>query len=509
MAQSNSKRILKNTSYLYIRMLFVMLINIFSVRFVLKGLGVVDYGVFNVVAGLVTMFHSLQNVVSSATLRFHSYSIGEGNEEKVSDIFSASVNIYALLSLFILIASETIGLWFINFKMDIPAERLTAANWVFQFTIVSFIISLMITPYSSVVFAYERMHVFSIISVGECVLKFLLALSLLYIPGDHLIIYGLGLLFVNIVNLLAYVFVTSFKGRKFHYIRKVEKTLYKRMLTFSGWTLFSTTAGVSISYLVTMITNVFFGPIVNAARAIAFQINGATNSFTGNIIMAIKPPMIKNYAEGDYGKVNTFFQFSNKAVYFCLLLVVMPLFFEMEMVLKLWLDVNDVQTILFCRLILIYALIVSLNNPIAIIVQATGNIRAYSTYVEIPTLLCFPVTWLFFYLGFPAETAFYVMIVAITISHVIRLMCLKRLFPMFSYRKYLFGFVIPAMAVTATVAIVLAIIHYLFSGGLMRFAVVLVVGSMVTLVACLTFGLSKTEKSMIFALLNFKKYKTA
>jgi len=503
MIESNSKRIVENTVFLYMRMLFVMLINILSVRFVLKGLGVVDYGIFNVVAGLVTMFHSLSNVVASATLRFHSYYIGEGNEKKVSDVFSASINIYALLSVCIFIMTEALGLWFINTQMELPAERLTAANMVYQFAIGAFIVSLMTTPYSSIIFAYERMKAFSIISVCECILKFLLALSLLYLTKDHLIIYGLGLFVISIVTLLTNVVVSS-KSGKCHYVRKVEGNLYKQMLSFSGWTLFSSTAGISINYLVTMVTNVFFGPIVNAARAIAFQINSAMNSFTGNIIMAIKPPMIKIYAEGDYDKVDVFFQFCNKAVYFCLLFVVMPIFFEMETVLKLWLGVEDAQTTLFSRLILIYALIVSLNNPIAIIIQATGKIRAYSTYVEIPTLLCFPITWLLYYLHFPAETAFYVMIVAILISHIIRLICLKRLFPVFSYRKYIGSFIIPASMVTIIVAVTLAFIHSFMVCGLMRLIVVLLVGTLLIIITCLAWGLSKEERKLLFDLLNIK-----
>ena len=172
MTVSNSKRIAKNTAFLYMRMLFVMLINIFSVRYVLKGLGVVDYGVFNVVAGLVTMFSSLGSIISSASLRFHSYAIGEGKEEKVSDVFTASFNIYALLALIILIIGEIVGLWFINTQADIPLERMSSANWVFQFTMITFVVSLLTAPFSSLIFAYERMSVFSVISVSECFLKY-------------------------------------------------------------------------------------------------------------------------------------------------------------------------------------------------------------------------------------------------------------------------------------------------------------------------------------------------
>lgn len=501
MVTSNSRRIAKNTAFLYIRMLFVMLINIFSVRYVLKGLGVVDYGVFNVVAGLVTMFTSLGSVLSSATLRFHSYVIGEGKEEKVSEVFSASFNIYALLALSILILGEALGVWFINMQAEIPAERLMAANWVFQFTIVTFVIGLLTSPFSSLIFAYERMAVFSVISVLECVLKFALAYSLLFLTGDHLILYGLGLLIIQLCHFLAYFIASKKGGGEYHYKKQIEKSLYKKILSFSGWTLFSSSAGIGISQLVTMITNVYFGPVVNAARAIAFQVNTAMNSFTNNIIVAVRTPMIKQYAEGDYKKVYSFFNLSNKAVYYSLLILLLPLFFEMETVLSLWLGVNDMQTVLFCRLILIYAFVLALNNPISIIVQATGNIRAYSTFVEIPTLLCFPITWVLFSLGAPAESAFYVMIATIVISHIIRLVCLKKLFGEFSYKDYLVEFVLPAFLITIIVSIVLYKITIWMEIGFLRLVITLIVCAMLVLILGIFVGLNKRERVYLVSLL--------
>lgn len=505
MTQSNGKRIAKNTAFLYARMLFVMLINIFSVRFVLKGLGVVDYGVFNVVAGLVTMFSSLSGVISSATLRFHSFAIGEGKNDGVSKVFTASFNIYAALAILVFVVGEIVGVWFINTQADIPVGRLVAANWVFQFSIVSFAIGLMTAPFTSLVFAFERMQVFSVISVTECVLKFLLALSLLYVYGDHLIIYGIGLLTIKVVHFFAYFILARHGEGEFHYIKNVEHSLYKQMLSFSGWTLFSSTASIGISQLVTMVTNVFFGPVVNAARAIAFHVNGAMNSFTNNIIMAIKPPMIKYYAEGRYDTVNNYFQFSNKAIFYSLLLILLPIFFEMETVLRIWLEVDDPQTVMFCRLILVYALILSLNNPISIIIQATGNIRAYSTYVEIPTLLCFPVTWALFAVGMPAESAFYVMIGAITISHVIRLVCLKRLFPIFSYQRYVVVFVLPAIAVVVLVSVALYLLRNAMAMGFVRLCISFVVAVFMVALLCWLFGLSKNEKNILLSLVKFRK----
>jgi O-antigen/teichoic acid export membrane protein len=502
MSGTSGSRVAKNTVFLYMRMLVVMLINIFSVRYVLKGLGVVDYGVFNVVAGLVTMFASLSSIISSATLRFHSFAIGEGREDKVSDVFTASFNIYALLALVIFTAGEIVGIWFINIKADIPIDRMNAANWVFQFTMLTFVINLLTAPFSSLIFAYERMQVFSIISVVECVAKFLLAYSLLFLYGDHLVLYGIGLLVIQILQWLAYYLTSRYGGGEYHYKKTIEKGLYKQMLTFSGWTLFSSSASIGISQLVTMVTNVYFGPIVNAARAIAFQVNGAMNSFTGNIIMAVKPPMIKSYAEGNYSSVNNYFKFCNKAVYYSLLLVLLPIFLEMETVLYYWLDVVDEQTTLFCRLILVYALILALNNPISIIIQATGNIRAYSTYVEIPTLLCFPATWILYVIGYPAETAFYVMIIAIALSHIIRLICLKRVFSSFSYRDYAFGFLLPSSIVTIIVCAFLYLLHNQLPAGLSRLFVVLMGDGIALVISCWLIGFTRYEKNV---LLNFFK----
>lgn len=504
MSESRGNRIAKNTAFLYVRMLFVMLINIFSVRFVLKGLGVVDYGVFNVVAGLVTMFSSLSSVISSATLRFYSHAIGEGEKDGVSKVFTASFNIFAALAVFILIVGEAVGIWFINIQADIPVDRMVAANWIFQFSMASFAVGLMTIPFSTLIFAYERMQAFSIISVTECVLKFLLALLLLRISGDHLIIYGVGLLSIKFLHFLTYFILSRHGGGEYHYIKHVERPLYKQMLTFSGWTLFTSSASIGISQLVTMVTNVFFGPVVNAARSIAFQVNGAMSSFTGNIIMAIKPPMIKYYAEGRNDVVNNYFQFSNKAIFYSLLLILVPIFFEMETVLRLWLDIEDAQTTIFCRLILVYALILSLNNPISIIVQATGNIRAYSTYVEIPTLLCFPTTWVLYALGFPAESAFYVMIVAITISHVIRLVCLKRLFSIFSYKDYLIHFLLPALLITLFVVFSLFILHKTVNQGLIRLILSFLVGGFMLFLSCLLFGFTKNEKKVLLSIVHLK-----
>lgn len=504
MTAPNARRIAKNTAFLYMRMLFVMLINIFSVRYVLKGLGVVDYGIFNVVAGLVTMFQSLTSIISSAAVRFHSYAIGEGKEENVSDVFTASFNIFVLLALAILLLGEIIGVWFINTQADIPIHRMNAANLVFQLTIFTFVIGLLTAPFSSLIFAYERMTIFSVISVLECILKFLLAYSLLYINGDHLIIYGIGLLLIQICHFLAYLVMSKKGGGKYSYKRHIGKDIYKKVLSFSGWTLFSSSAGIGISQFVTMITNVFFGPVVNAARAIAFQVYAAMNSFTNNIIVAIRPPIIKKYAEGEHDKVYFFFNLSNKTVYYSLLILLLPIFFEMDTVLHLWLRVDDQQTILFCRLILVYALILSLNNPISIIIQAIGNIRAYSTYVEIPTLLCFPVTWLLFAMGLPAESAFYVMIVAISISHIIRLICLKKLFEKFTYKDYILGFMLPALLITVIVASILFLLTCWMEIGIIRLLISIVTCSFGVCILAFFGGLTSQEKNVLLDLVRRK-----
>src|SRR6218665_71687 len=349
-----SNRLAKNSILLYIRMIVVMIINLYTVRVVLKALGAIDYGINDVVAGVITMLISLSSVLSTATQRYYSSTIGDDRVTRLQDIFSTSINIYLILSLIVIVIGETVGLWFLNHYLVIPESRIYAANWIYQFSIFSFIFTFLQVPYSAAVIAREDMGIFTIISTFECLLKFGAAFLIFIVPQDRLIVYGANLLFISFLILMSYVTVGYYKYAECRYKIQKEKKLFHELISFSGWSLFGSLAGVGMAQVTTILINVFFGPLFNAARAISFQFNYALSSLTASFLMALRPQMIKSYAEGSYLYLNKIFNLSNKLIYYGLLIVSLPLIFEMNAILMIWLGKTDYQTILFSRLILIY-----------------------------------------------------------------------------------------------------------------------------------------------------------
>lgn len=504
---SSTKRIAKNTTLLYIRMMVVMLINLYAVRLVLNALGVEDYGIYNVIAGVITMLYSISSVLSTATQRFYSYSVGENTLERLRNIFSTSAYIYVILSVIVLLLGETIGLWFVNTQLVIPADRMNAANWIYQFSIFSFIATIMQVPYSAATIAHEDMGVFSIISTAETVLK-LISISLLFIvPLDRLIIYGAALLLISILVLISYIVVGLKKYPECRYQKPTEKALFKELLSFSGWSLFGSLAGVGMSQVNTILVNIFFGPLVNAARAISYQFNMALSSFVGSFILAIRTPMIRSYAEDSHLYLNKIFNLSNKFIYYCLLMICIPLFFEMNTVLSLWLKTTDPQTVLFSRLMVVYTLIMSLSNPIAIIIQATGHVKEYNIPVETLTLLCVPATYILFKMGFPAYSTFIAMIIVAVVAHVVRLICLKKYYMSFSYSEYIKSFLLPAFGITVFTSLLVFLIHNSYMNPLLRIGVIVFFSVFCIATLVLLIATSKTEKDVLKQLITSMKRK--
>lgn len=494
---SSNKKIAKNTLVLYLRMMIVMAINLYSVRLVLNALGSVDYGIYNVIGGVISMLSCVTSVLSTSTQRFYSYSIGENNISNLKKIFSTSSTIYLLLSLAVFILGETVGLWFVNNQLVIPEDRMIAANWIYQFSILSFIASMMQAPYSSATIAHEDMGVFAGITLIECLLKFGAAVTILFISTDKLILYGLLILLVYIFAYFAFFFTCRSRYSECFYTKTNDKILFNKILSFSGWTLFGSIASVGMNQVITILLNIFFGPIANAARAIAIQINGAIGSFSGSFIMAVRPPMIKAYAEGNYEFLNNLFNISNKMIFYLLGFILLPLYFEMDYIILLWLNKSDPQTILFSRLILIYAFIISLNNPITIIMQAMGVVRKYFVPVEVFTLACPILCYVLFKLGLPAESAFYLMILMAVLSHIMRLICLKRYYKGADLKKYLLDFLFRAITILLVTIVFLLYIQNIISSSLNRLLVDIVISFSILLGGLFFVGMTKSERHQL------------
>lgn len=504
----DTKRIAKNTTLLYLRMLVVMIINLYAVRLVLKALGIEDYGIYNVVAGVITMLYSISSVFSTATQRFYSVSVGEDSIGRLRSVFSSSLYIYILLSIVVLIVGETVGLWFVNTKLVIPDNRLVASNWIYQLSIFSFITSIIQVPFTAAVFAHEDMGIFSIVSTIETVLKLASVFLIYWLPIDKLIVYGSSLFVISFSVLITYIIIAKKLYAECRYIKPNDKLLFKELLSFSGWSLFGSVAGIGMSQVNTILVNLFFGPIVNTARAISLQINIALTSFVGSFILAVRTPMMKSYAEESFLYLNRVFYVSNKFIYYCLLIFCLPLFLDMEFVLFQWLNTKDAQTVLFSRLIVIYTLIMTLSNPIAIIIQATGHVKQYNIAVESFTLLCVPATYLLFLFNYPAYTTYIAMIIAAVLAHIVRLVYLKKYFKSFSYFEYFKSFIFPAFIVTLLTTALAIFLRNSFSDSWFRFTSI--IGLSFVCIACLSYfiGISKSEKEIIQKLFYSLKSKT-
>lgn len=400
---------------------------------------------------------------------------------------------------------ETIGLWFVNNELVIPDNRIAASNWIYQFSMISFVASMLGTPYLAASIAHEDMGLFTVVTTIDAILKLSFAFLISYVPFDHLVFYGAYLLLIQLFTFLCYFTICRKRYQECRYTATCDWKLHKEILSFSGWTLFSSLAVIGVNQGVAILINIFFGPLVNAALAIAVQVNSALSTFCNSFIMAVRPPMIKAFAEERYDYLKRVFAISNKFTYYCMLIIAIPLIFEMSKILHLWLGNISERTVLFCQLGVVYSVILSLCNPIAIIVQATGKMKQFTVPVEMVTISTPIVVYILFKLGLAAESAFYAMIVIVVAAHIVRLIYLKKVFPAVSLRHYLVGFVAPAFVVTLIAVPVCLIVHKLCLSDVVRLLCVSASSVLAVAVLTLTFGLNKSEKMLVKSLLNFRK----
>ena len=505
---TSNKRIAKNSFLLYVRMVVVMVINIYAVRVVLHALGEEDYGIYNVVSGFVTSLVFVNNALQSATQRFFSYAIGKNDEEELRTVFSVSIKCYLVIVAVFLLICETIGLWFVNTQLVIPEARIGAANIVYQFAIFAVIASFLYLPYSSLLIAFERMNIWAYISIAHSVILLLLSIALKYLGFDRLIVYSI---FVLIAWL--FVFLCYWASCKKFYpsicvIKKgYSKPMLKNILSFSGWSLYGHLAGVMNNQGNTILLNIFFGPIVNTARAISLQVHSALVTLAGNFSMAFRPPIVKCYAAGDYAYLNSLYLLSNKCIFYCLLLVCIPLTIETRFVLTVWLGEVSENMILFTKWSIWYAFILSLSAPITTVMQASGNIKKYHLIVETLTLLSMPLTYVLFKIGFPPVSTFVVTFGIFSLAHILRLIVLEKEVRELTITSYLVNFLIVGILIFIVSMVSMQLFTSIYKEGWVRLLLGCVIN--VTQVSLLAYflAINKAERSQIKNLIKhvFKK----
>lgn len=414
-AESGNKRIAKNTAILYIRMLIMMIISFFTARITLNALGVTDYGINNVVGGLVSMFSMISGSLSTAASRFITFGLGEGNQEKLKQVFSTTVNIHLILAIIVVIAIESIGVWFLNNKMNIPIDRLYAANWVLQCSVLSFIIGLLSVPYNSAIIAHEKMSAFAYMTIFDSAAKLIIILGIYYYGGDKLILLSILTVVIGCIRQSIYWLYCKRNFAECKYSFVWENKIGLSIFSFAGWNFIGSSAGLLKVHGVNIVINLFNGPIINAARGIAMQVNSMIGQFTGGFMTAITPQIIKSYAAGEIERMHNLIYQSTRLSFYLFMFLSIPVIFEIEIILSLWLGQIPEHSALFTRLVLINTLIEIISYTLVNAQLATGNIKYYQIVTGGIQLLNFPISYIFLSLGFFPEIT---VIVAIVISQI-------------------------------------------------------------------------------------------
>lgn len=494
---NNNKRIAKNTLLLYVRMLFTMAVSLFTSRVILNTLGVEDYGINNVVGGIVTMFSVLSGSLSSSISRFITFELGKGNIERLKTIFSTGVNIQLGMSVLIIIIAEAVGIWFLNAKMNIPADRMVAANWVFQCAILTFVLNLLSVPYNAAIIAHEKMSAFAYISVVEVTLKLIIVYMLTISPFDRLKTYAVLLLWVGAVIRFIYGYYCKrhFEECTYHFV--FDKPVLKEMTGFAGWNFLGNGAYMLNTQGVNILMNLYFGVAVNAARGIATQVDAALKQFVYNFTTAVNPQITKSYAQGDLAYMHKLVCRSAKFSAFLMMFFAVPIILETNTILTIWLKTVPDYAVIFLQWIIISSFMDTvLANPLVTSMFATGKIKRYQIIVTTVGCLVFPLSWIAFKLGFEPQVGYILYFFIYTILLFVRLYLLKDMvkLPVMMYIREVLYKLAPVIVVGFAIP---GILILTMDASWLRLILVCLLSVLVTAASEYFIGLSNKEKDFV------------
>ena len=489
----NNKRIAKNTLFLYLRMFVIMLTALFTSRIVLDVLGAADYGLNNVIGGVVVLFSFLNAALLSATQRYINFYLGKQDYKQTNIVFCMSMNTYLLLSILVVILGETIGMWFVNTQLNIPQDRVYAAQWVYQFTLLQFVINLLRVPYNASIIAYERMNFYAYISLIEVIIK-LLVVYLLYITSyDKLIFYSFlyTIIPLSITVIYKWYCNRNFETTKYRVIW--DKVAFKEMFCFSGWSLFGSLANLAAHQGLNILINIFYGVTVNAAAGIANQISTNVYQFISNFQTAFQPQIIKTYAAKELEHFNKLIFQTSKFSYFMVLVLVLPIFFTIDGILDIWLKAVPEYTAIFCRLILVYFSIEAITAPLWMSVQATGKIRNYQILIASLIFLNFPIAYIVLKLGLPVYSIWIVRIMVNLVVMIARCIYMKKKlnFPLLPYIK---AVIMPIVSVTLVALPIPILLYYTIHGFWQNMIIVGIITFALTVIDVYFVGMNTHEK---------------
>jgi O-antigen/teichoic acid export membrane protein len=488
---ANNKRIAKNTMLLYFRMLITMLVGLYTSRIVLQALGVSDYGLYNVVGGVVTMFTFVNGSMAAGTQRFITFELGRGDMNALNKVFSTSVVVHLILIAAIFMIAETVGVWFVQNKMVFDVGRENAAMWVYQFSIIASLLSIFQTPFMATIIAHEKMNIYAYMSIFDAMVKLLIAFVIQVAPFDKLIFYALLFLVSNVVTFAIYIIYCRFKFEESRFTLHLDKPTFRKMFSFSAWDIIGSLATVGQAQGVNVVINIFCGTVVNAARGISVTVNSMVMQFVNNFLMAANPQLIKYYANNQIPEmVRLAINTANLATYL-LLFVGIPVFIEIEYLLYLWLGEYPDYAPIFVRIILIQSLIQSIGTPTMRSLHAIGNIKLMNIFVGALLLLILPMSYVLFKLGCSVEIVLLLNILPWLFAIPIRLLLLKKYIG-FPFWTYFIEVLVKGSLISLLAYIFPSIVHNTFSDqGVVRLFLVSITGVVCSSVAIYYLGLNK------------------
>ena len=507
---SNNKRIAKNTVALYIRMMLQMVIGLYTSRVILNALGVNDFGIYNVVGSVTAMLTFVNGAMANATMRFITFEEGRGNIDRLNKVFCVSMNIHIAIAALTLLLLDTLGVWFLYNKMIIAPERLNAAFWVLQFSIATCMVDIISVPYNACIIAHEKMGAFAFISLLQQLATLLLALLLPIYEGDRLVLYSVFLMFVQILIRIVYgqYCKRHFKETVYHFYW--DKSLTKEMAQFAGWTMNGSMAWIGYTQGLNVLINVFFGTTVNAARGVAFTVQSKIMGFCDNFQTAVRPQITKSFSVGEYAKMHKLIIASSKFSYYLMLLISLPIYVELEEILRIWLKIVPTHTVNFVRIILLCSVVDIFRNPMNTAIHATGKIKIFQLWEATTLLLIVPLAYLVLRMGFPVEYVFVVQLVVFVIVQVERvfIVCPRIKMKKSFYAKEL---LCPCCKVTLFALVLPCVLLYIWpirQGCWMQFVLYTFVALMSSISAIYYVGLSKQEKERMKSMIKSKIHRS-
>lgn len=467
-----NRSIVRNTGILYIRMLFTMGVSLYTSRVVLDTLGVVDFGIYNVVGGIITMFSFLNGTLGAGTMRFITFQLGKNDFDELKKVFSISVTIHFLLAIVILILAETVGLWFLSNKLNVPVDRMQTVQWVYQFSVFTSLLTIIQIPYSSSLIAHENMTIYAYVGILEVVLRLILVYLLIISSYDKLLIYSLLIFLVNVIVMCIYRFYCLSKYRECKYYFVWDKEIYKSMLSFSGWNIFGCMADTGSNQGVNILLNLFFGPSVNAARGISYQVSSALNVFVTNFQTAASPQIVKKYAENKIDELHSLLFQNAKYAFLLLFFISLPVMFELDIILYWWLKNVPEMTALFCRLIILQTLFYSMIRPFIIAIHGVGKMKYVNLTGGMLLLMVMPVSYVFLKMGFPVYIPFIVYIFG-TLGEFVFVLYFLTKYINLSFKDLILETVIPILKVVLISLLLPFLAYLLLDKGFIRFVVIL------------------------------------